>query len=178
MCSKMGVDVEIEPVKVSLGFYEMEEVENVSSSTSISSLDYKHFPCLILYDEYNCYTLPSFEYPRHLKMGHHGGPPVDLENRNFTPDEEKMTIVSDALKRFMPGVKNTASITDTCMYSLSKDHDFIVDVHPSYPNIVIGAGFSGHGFKFGSVVGKIISELMLKGETSHDISHFALGRFY
>lgn len=65
----------------------------------------------------------------------------------------------------------------TCMYTLTPDDDFIVDVHPSCPNIAIAAGFSGHGFKFSSVIGQILSELIEKGNTEKNISPFSISRF-
>ncbi len=41
----------------------------------------------------------------------------------------------------------------------------------------MAAGFSGHGFKFASVVGEILADLALDGETDHDIERFSLTRF-
>ena len=40
------------------------------------------------------------------------------------------------------------------MYAYSKDDDFIIDHHPTNQDVIITAGFSGHGFKFTSVVGE------------------------
>ena len=42
--------------------------------------------------------------------------------------------------------------------------------------MAIAAGFSGHGFKFCSVVGEILADLALEGGTRHDISLFRLAR--
>lgn len=55
---------------------------------------------------------------------------------------------------------------ETCLYTNTPHEDFIIDHHPENPNIVIGAGFSGHGFKFGPLLGKVLSELALEGQTS------------
>jgi N-methyl-L-tryptophan oxidase len=63
------------------------------------------------------------------------------------------------------------------MYTMTPDEDFIVGSHPNYPNVAIAAGFSGHGFKFSSAIGKALSELVTKGETEQDLSLFSLGRF-
>ena len=65
----------------------------------------------------------------------------------------------------------------TCMFSMTPDEDFIIDLHPAYKNIAIAAGFSGHGFKFASAVGEVLSELLIKGSTHLDISPFAIKRF-
>ncbi|KQK81142.1 peroxisomal sarcosine oxidase-like protein [Amazona aestiva] len=57
------------------------------------------------------------------------------------------------------------------------DGDFILDRHPKYSNIIIGAGFSGHGFKLAPVVGKLLCELSLGEEPSHSTAPFAISRF-
>ena len=63
------------------------------------------------------------------------------------------------------------------MFTNSPDEHFILDVHPQYPQVAIAAGFSGHGFKFCTVVGEIIADLVLNGRTRWDISLFRLARF-
>ncbi|XP_074176059.1 peroxisomal sarcosine oxidase isoform X3 [Rhinolophus sinicus] len=57
------------------------------------------------------------------------------------------------------------------------DEHFILDRHPKYDNIVIGAGFSGHGFKLSPVVGKILCELSMKLTTHYDLTPFQMSRF-
>ena len=66
---------------------------------------------------------------------------------------------------------------EVCLYTETPDEDFIIDVHPDAPNLLIAAGFSGHGFKFCALVGRILSELASTGETDFDISHFSINRF-
>ncbi|XP_008826928.1 peroxisomal sarcosine oxidase isoform X2 [Nannospalax galili] len=58
------------------------------------------------------------------------------------------------------------------------DEHFILDRHPQYDNIVIGAGFSGHGFKLAPVVGKILYELSMKLAPSYDLAPFRISRFF
>ncbi|XP_045840491.1 peroxisomal sarcosine oxidase isoform X2 [Meles meles] len=57
------------------------------------------------------------------------------------------------------------------------DEHFVLDRHPKYDNIVIGAGFSGHGFKLSPVVGKILYELSMKLTPSYDLTPFRMSRF-
>ena len=64
-----------------------------------------------------------------------------------------------------------------CLFTNSPDEHFIVDLHPTYPQVVLAAGFSGHGYKFCSVIGEILADLALRGDTRHDIGLFALSRF-
>ena len=63
------------------------------------------------------------------------------------------------------------------MFTNTPDEHFIIDALPGIPNVFIAAGFSGHGFKFCSVVGEIMSDLATTGETAHDISLLSLSRF-
>jgi glycine/D-amino acid oxidase-like deaminating enzyme len=45
---------------------------------------------------------------------------------------------------------------ESCMYNLSTSADFLLDYHPSMPGVFLATAGSGHGFKFGSVLGRII----------------------
>ena len=65
----------------------------------------------------------------------------------------------------------------TCLFEPTPDEHFLIDRHPGRERAVVGAGFSGHGFKFCSVVGEILADLALDGETRHDIGLFRLDRF-
>ena len=50
--------------------------------------------------------------------------------------------------------------TETCLYTVTPDEDFIVDRWRSNDNIIYAAGFSGHGFKFGPLIGRYLSALV------------------
>lgn len=114
-----------------------------------------------------------------LKIGRH-----DLGDE-INPNEEKIPFgevkgdqedLEKFLKKYMPKVGELKE-GKTCMYSMTPDEDFIIDVHPQYQNIVIGAGFSGHGFKFASAVGEALKDLIKKNPTKIDLSHFSMQRF-
>ena len=63
------------------------------------------------------------------------------------------------------------------MFTNTPDKHFLIDALPGAPNVYVAAGFSGHGFKFSSVVGEILADLSTRGETAHDISLFLVDRF-
>ena len=65
----------------------------------------------------------------------------------------------------------------TCLYTMTPDRDFIIDRHPQNPNVIIAAGFSGHGFKFSTLIGAILADLALQGATAHPIERFRIDRF-
>jgi sarcosine oxidase len=63
------------------------------------------------------------------------------------------------------------------MYTLTPDKHFVIDIHPRHPQVVVACGFSGHGFKFSSVVGELLADLADEGTTKHPIGMFGAGRF-
>ena len=66
----------------------------------------------------------------------------------------------------------------TCIYTNTPDGGFLIDHHPKFKNIIIVSPCSGHGFKFSSAIGELVSEIVTDGEVKkYDISHFGLNRF-
>ncbi|MFZ5480532.1 MAG: FAD-dependent oxidoreductase [Myxococcota bacterium] len=53
--------------------------------------------------------------------------------------------------------------TERCLYTCTDDEDFVLD---EVDGVVVGAGFTGHGFKFGPLVGRILGELATRGRTT------------
>ncbi|MEO9169672.1 MAG: N-methyl-L-tryptophan oxidase [Candidatus Baltobacteraceae bacterium] len=85
--------------------------------------------------------------------------------------------LAGALERWMPGSTGPVKYAKACMYSLTPDEDFVVDLHPAHNNVVICGGFSGHGFKFASVIGEIAADLALSRSIPHDIAFLSTCRF-
>ncbi|KRF43842.1 N-methyl-L-tryptophan oxidase [Paenibacillus sp. Soil787] len=115
-----------------------------------------------------------------LKVGRHdGGLRINPDEAipefgALQEDEEDLRMF---LSRFMPLANTKLRKGKTCTYTLTPDENFIIDTHPEYPHIAFAAGFSGHGFKFSSVVGEILCQLITKGKSEHDISLFSMNRF-
>ncbi|WP_148505208.1 N-methyl-L-tryptophan oxidase [Paenibacillus beijingensis] len=65
----------------------------------------------------------------------------------------------------------------TCLYSNTPDEHFLISLHPRHKQVAIGAGFSGHGFKFASVVGEILADLATEGTSRLPIELFSPNRF-
>lgn len=87
----------------------------------------------------------------------------------------------DELGAWLNGIMPNADFTyvegSTCMYTLTPDRDFLIGPHPHHANVIVGAGFSGHGFKFSAIVGKLLAELALDQVSSQPIERFRLDRF-
>jgi sarcosine oxidase len=66
---------------------------------------------------------------------------------------------------------------EVCQYTLTPDRHFVIDTHPGFPQVSVASGFSGHGFKFASVVGEILADLATTGRTVQPIGMFAATRF-
>ncbi|MDE0141326.1 MAG: N-methyl-L-tryptophan oxidase [Caldilineaceae bacterium] len=81
------------------------------------------------------------------------------------------------LESIMPGGGFSYVEGSTCMYTVTPDRDFLMGPHPRNPNVIVGAGFSGHGFKFSTLVGKILADLAADGTTDYPVERFRLDRF-
>ena len=88
-------------------------------------------------------------------------------------DEEQ---VRDVLRQFLPGANGPTMSLAACMFTNSPDEHFIIDTHPVLPQVVIAAGFSGHGFKFASVVGELLADLVIEGHTVPEANLFKMDR--
>lgn len=122
----------------------------------------------------NVYGLAAHEYPGMMKICEHSGDNIDPNVPNTSP---QYSIVQEFLKLYMKDVDLEPSVVESCFYTTTPDNFFIIDVHPCYNNIVIGAGFCGTGFKMSPVSGAILADLALKVEPTYELSYFKLGRF-
>ena len=77
----------------------------------------------------------------------------------------------------MPGSGFSFVSGATCMYTVTPDRDFLIGPHPENANVLVAAGFSGHGFKFSTLVGKILAELAVESRTEQPVERFRLDRF-
>jgi len=96
---------------------------------------------------------------------------------NRTPNEEDEANLIYALNKFLPGGYVSTLAMKTCMYTNTPDENFILDLLPGFDDVVIATGFSGHGFKFASVVGEIMADLAIYGKTSLPIEFLNAKRF-
>ena len=111
-----------------------------------------------------------------LKIGRHGrGEIVSPETCKRTVEADYVAHVDTYVKGRIPELGKTAH-AEVCLYTETVDEDFIIDAHPRCPDLLIAAGFSGHGFKFCSLVGRVLSELAQTGKTLFDIHPFRIDR--
>lgn len=91
--------------------------------------------------------------------------------------QEDEAAMRGMLRRFLPALDGPLLQTATCLYTNTPDLHFAMGPHPRHPQVSFAAGFSGHGFKFCSVVGEILADLAIRGATRHNLGLFDCRRF-
>lgn len=114
-----------------------------------------------------------------VKVGFHGvGPRTDPDRRSYQPEPRQLAQLREYVRTWLPGLDPTAFDPVSCTYTTTPDHDFVLDRRDG---IVVGAGFSGHGFKFAPAVGRVLADLATGRETPQTahpaLARFALSRF-
>jgi glycine/D-amino acid oxidase-like deaminating enzyme len=109
---------------------------------------------------------------------HSGGVEIaDPANDPRVLDSTDLGRVEAFLAACLPGVGRPMGQRTVCFYTMSPDEHFLVDRHPSHPQICFAAGLSGHGFKFTSVLGEALADLALNGTTRLPIGFLGVSRF-
>lgn len=112
-----------------------------------------------------------------VKASVHGGPEVN-HPIDYTPDVHIAAKVRGFLRRHIPTLGYAPLIAmRTCLYTMTPDTHFIIDYHPAHPHVVIASPCSGHGFKFSTLIGKMLVDMAAHHHTDHDISLFSMSRF-
>ena len=129
-------------------------------------------------DEGRFYGFPSFGIPG-FKVGrtHHLNQQVDPDHMDRESHLEDEEVLRDFTRRFFPQAAGPTLGLKTCLFTNSPDGHFILDVLPGSPQVSVAAGFSGHGFKYCSVVGEIMADLSQYGDTPYDLNMFRWDRF-
>lgn len=92
----------------------------------------------------------------------------DRVNRAVSPDETNFLL--DHVKKILPAAGTEFTAASTCLYEMTGDEHFVIDNIPSMEETACMAwGFSGHGFKFASVIGEILADLAMYGNTAWPI---------
>ena len=105
------------------------------------------------------------------KFDRHGGPalgPEELADKDPARGANEIAECAAYIKKYVRWVGLEPSSVEPCIYTMTRDEDFIIDQIPTRPNIVVGAGFSGHGFKLAPVIGRILAQLALGGPEAVD----------
>ena len=127
------------------------------------------------------YGFPAIDGPNGgVKIAYYRAPQEETcspETIERSIRESEVASMREAIAERIPALNSRFLAGVTCMYTNTPDKNFVIASHPACPQVSIACGFSGHGFKFCSVVGEILADLATTGETRHDISLFRPQRF-
>jgi sarcosine oxidase len=131
-------------------------------------------PILIAHGSPELYGLPVPGEPLYKIGVHHGGPVTDPDRQEQGPDQDLSAQLTGLARKYLPGLAPDLVRTERCVYDNSPDEDFIVD---RVGRIVISSGTSGHGFKFGPLLGEWLADLATGGDADPAARRFSLDRF-
>jgi sarcosine oxidase len=113
-----------------------------------------------------------------VKVGLHGSDDFctpDTVDRAIGASEER--IIRERVADALPLLGGRLLHAETCLYTMTPDEHFVIDAHPEFPQVTLAAGFSGHGFKFASVLGEVLADLATGLKPAYDLELFSLRRF-
>lgn len=124
------------------------------------------------------YGFPIFGVPG-FKVGkyHHRREPIDPDDPRRDCNQDDEELLRSFVRQCFPGGDGAALALCACIFTNTPDEHFILDRHPEFQRVLIASACSGHGFKFASVIGEILADLVERGATRHDISMHRLARF-
>ncbi|XP_013889206.1 peroxisomal sarcosine oxidase, partial [Austrofundulus limnaeus] len=130
-----GLQLPLEVVKINVCYWK----EKVPGMYHVK----KRFPCFIQTEseetKEHIYGLPSNEYPGMVKICYHTGSRTEPDRRDQQTDRSDIQILQRYIARCFPGLIPEPAVVESCMYTLTPDQDFVLDCHPTYNNIIIGA---------------------------------------
>jgi len=123
------------------------------------------------------YGFPHVEWPGVKVARHHTGDFCDPDTVDRTVNAQDELRLRRAIENRIPSLNGRVLSSLICLYENSPDGHFIIDRVVEHPNIIYAGGFSGHGFKFASVVGEILADLVTRGKATSDADFLRADRF-
>lgn len=162
-----GLEVPIKTTKEQITYWATPNLREFSPS---------RFPVWISVEEKDCY----YGFPVYGEVGtkagvHIGGKEVDPDTRGFEPDVDLLNNIEAYMAKTMPGALGPRLYTKTCLYANTLDDDLIVDTLPNFPQVSLTVG-CGHGYKWASFIGLVLSQYALNGKTSFPVEALAVTR--
>jgi sarcosine oxidase len=127
-------------------------------------------------EKYPLYMQADYGSGVKLALDHHGTLTTP-ETVNREINHEDHDKIFEHIRRFIPDLDGKVLDSTVCMYTNTPDLNFVVDKHPAHENVIIGSACSGHGFKFAPVMGEILVDLAVEGESQFDLEKFSATRF-
>lgn len=143
----------------------------------------ENFPCWFIETNppYGHYGFPILPGQKGLKIAEHKPgiqiPLDEIGNALEPPTPAELDSLKEILAQYIPGSAGPLIKSCTCLYTNTPDQHFILGKHPEHNRVTVAGGFSGHGYKFASVIGEILADLAIEGDTRHSIEFLSLDRF-
>ena len=145
------------------------------NSKDVAQFSPDRFPVWIWMGEPSFYGVPAFGEPG-PKIGRDvGGPEVTGDDRSFEPRADYSEALDAFMRERLPGGFGPHLVQKTCLYTMTPDRDFILDLVPGHERVAVGQG-AAHAFKFASVFGKSLVELAFDGKAQSDIAPWTIDR--
>lgn len=135
----------------------------------------ERFPVWIWMDDPCYYGFPVFGEPGPKVGQDAGGEETGANTRTFERDDAAFERVVRFLEHRLPSALGPVLYTRTCLYTLTPDRDFVLDTLPERRDVAVAIG-GGHGYKFASVIGRILADLAVEGRSEHDLTPFRIDR--
>lgn len=126
------------------------------------------------------YGIPAHDDERGVKATFFraDGVPCTPETIDREIKNEDVEFVREYIGRYLPRLNGELLQAQTCMYTNTPDLHFVLAPHPDHPQVILAAGFSGHGYKMSCVVGEILADLATDRESRHPIDLFSPTRSF
>lgn len=155
---------------------------DVAADRAGASLLLGDFPCWFIETEapYGHYGFPMTEFgQRGFKIALHrpGEEMDDPAGERTGVSEEEIASLQGVLRKWIPDADGPLLASCTCLYTNSADGHFVLGPYPGNGNVTLAAGFSGHGYKFASVMGEVLADFACEGATPHPVEFLSPQRF-
>lgn len=145
------------------------------ASQDLDAFRPERFPIWIWMGVPSFYGLPAFGEAG-AKIGLDArGPEVTGETRSFDPDPGYTATLDAFMREHLPGGFGPHITVKTCLYTMTPDRDFVIDLVPGHEHAAVGQG-AAHAFKFAGVFGRSLMELVFDGKAEADVSAWSIDR--
>ena len=139
-----------------------QEVLYFDDPTPERAFDASHSPVWVEVGARTMYGIPGNARHRFKIGDDSAGAVFDPTSGSRDVTASSVAIAREYLSRRFPALADARLAGgEVCQYEATPDAHFVIDRHPSAPNVWIVGGGSGHGFKMGPVVGEIVRAAVL-----------------
>ena len=164
----------LEPLGASLPLTVSQEQISYLAADDLDRFRPDRFPVWIWHGARTYYGFPAFGERAVKAAEDQGGAEVTARTRSFDPDPDATERLHRFVSDLIPGL-GAPVLTKTCLYTMTPDRDFVISALPQHPGIVAAVA-DGHGFKFASLLGRMLAEIALGRTPSPDLERFRADR--